>query len=121
MAKLTAKARKAIPKKDFALPGGRYPVEDRSHARSALARVSQHGTPAEKAKVRAKVQEKFPGIGEEGGKGMKKKETKVMVKAHERGKTAKGAMRKHNLKHDGHDAIGSQEGRMMAMGRKGRG
>ncbi len=63
MAKLTAKARKAIPSKDFALPGGRYPIEDKSHARNALARVSGNGTPAEKAAVRAKVHSKFPGIG----------------------------------------------------------
>jgi hypothetical protein len=29
-----------------------------------LARVSQHGTAAEKATVRRKVHEKYPGIGE---------------------------------------------------------
>jgi hypothetical protein len=64
MAKLTAKARKQIAPKNFALPGGRYPIEDASHARNALARVAQHGTPAEKATVRAKVHAKYPGIGE---------------------------------------------------------
>ncbi len=63
MAKLTAKARKAIPTKEFALPGRRYPVEDRSHAANALARVSQHGTPSEKATVRAKVHAKYPTMG----------------------------------------------------------
>lgn len=63
MAKLTAKARKAIAPKNFALPGGRYPVEDASHARNALARVSQFGSSSEKAKVRAKVHAKYPGIG----------------------------------------------------------
>jgi len=63
MAKLTTKARKALPKKDFALPGGRYPIENASHARNALARVSQHGSPAEKAKVRAAVERKYPSIG----------------------------------------------------------
>lgn len=67
MAKLTAKARNALPKKDFALPGGRYPVEDKNHARNALARVSQFGTAAEKAKVRAKVAAKFPSIGKKKG------------------------------------------------------
>lgn len=71
---LTAKARQSMPKSDFALPGkgngkkgagaGSYPIPDASHARNALARVSQHGTSAEKAAVRAKVHEKFPGIGE---------------------------------------------------------
>lgn len=63
MAKLTSKQRKALPAKDFALGKGRYPIEDKSHARNALARVAQHGTPAEKAKVRAKVHKKFPSIG----------------------------------------------------------
>jgi len=60
--KLTAKARKKIPTKDFAGPDRSYPIEDASHARNALARVSQHGTPALKSKVRAKVHKKYPGI-----------------------------------------------------------
>lgn len=63
MAKLTSKGRAAIKTKNFALPGRRYPIEDKSHARNALARVSQHGTPAQKATVRAKVKSKYPGIG----------------------------------------------------------
>jgi hypothetical protein len=63
MSKLTAAARKAIPKKDFALPGGRYPIEDASHARNALSRVSANGSPEEKAKVRAAVHRKYPNIG----------------------------------------------------------
>jgi hypothetical protein len=45
MAKLTAKARKAIPASKFALPGkngkpGKYPVEDKPHAADALSRES---------------------------------------------------------------------------------
>ena len=63
MAKLTTKARKALPRGDFALPGRRYPLNDPYHARNALARVSQHGSPAEKSKVRAAVHRKYPGIG----------------------------------------------------------
>jgi hypothetical protein len=64
MAVLTTKERKRLPKSSFAVPGKRaYPVEDASHARNALARVSQFGSSAEKAKVRAKVKSKFPGIG----------------------------------------------------------
>lgn len=63
MSKLTAAARRAIPKRDFALPGGRYPIEDASHARNALSRVSANGTPEEKAKVRAAVHRKYPNIG----------------------------------------------------------
>ena len=69
--KLTAKARKAIKPKNFALPGRRYPIEDRSHAANALARVSQHGTPSEKAEVRAKVHEKYPTMGKQHEKPMK--------------------------------------------------
>lgn len=64
MSKLTTGRRAEIPGKDFALSGRRYPVEDASHARNALARVSQHGTPEEKAQVRAKVHAKYPGIGQ---------------------------------------------------------
>ena len=63
MAKLTTAGREHIAGKNFALPGRRYPIEDASHARNALARVSQHGTPEEKSRVRAAVHRKFPGIG----------------------------------------------------------
>lgn len=63
MAKLTAKKRKRLKSSTFALPDRRYPIPDASHARNALARVSQNGTPAEKAKVRAAVHRKFPSIG----------------------------------------------------------
>lgn len=62
MARLTAKKRNALPKSDFAGPHESYPVNDRAHARNALARVSQFGSSALKAKVRAKVHRKFPGI-----------------------------------------------------------
>lgn len=64
MAKLTTKERKNIPSKDFAGPDRSYPIEDASHARNALARVSQHGSPEVKSKVRAAVHRKFPGIGQ---------------------------------------------------------
>ncbi len=60
--RLTAEERNALPDKDFALPGRRYPLNDESHARNALARVSQFGSPAEKEKVRDKVHRKYPGI-----------------------------------------------------------
>lgn len=62
MAKLTAKARNALPNSAFAGAGRSYPVQDRSHAVNALARASQFGTPALQAKVKAKVRAKFPGI-----------------------------------------------------------
>jgi hypothetical protein len=64
MAKLNAKKRNALPRKSFAEPGKRkYPIEDKAHARNALSRVSANGSPAEKAKVRAAVHKKFPGVG----------------------------------------------------------
>jgi|TARA_B110000014_G_scaffold226813_1_gene186314 hypothetical protein len=66
MAKLTAAKRKAIPSKDFAGPDRSYPINDASHARNALARVSQHGTPALKSRVRSAVKRKYPGIKQAG-------------------------------------------------------
>ena len=66
------KERQGMSSSEFALPGqgsgpegkqgGSYPIPDESHARNALARVSQHGSEAEKKKVRAAVAKKFPGI-----------------------------------------------------------
>lgn len=66
MAKLTTKQRKSLPSSTFALPGRRYPINDPNHARNALARVSQHGSPEEKSKVRAAVHRKYPSIGMKG-------------------------------------------------------
>ena len=63
MAKLTAAKRNALPAKTFAGPDRSYPVNDMSHARNALSRVSQFGTDDLKARVRAKVHKKFPTIG----------------------------------------------------------
>lgn len=60
MAVLTAKARARLKPSQFALPGGRYPVHDRAHAQAALSRVSQFGSPEEKAKVRAEVARRYP-------------------------------------------------------------
>lgn len=41
MAKLTTKARKKLPKSDFAGPDRSYPVNDKAHAANAKARASQ--------------------------------------------------------------------------------
>lgn len=60
--KLDASARAHISSKNFAGPDRSYPIEDASHARNALARVSQHGSPELKAQVRSKVHAKYPGI-----------------------------------------------------------
>jgi hypothetical protein len=64
MAKLTSAHRKALPSSSFAEPGKRaYPIFDRSHAANAKARVSQFGTPSEKARVDAAVARKYPSMG----------------------------------------------------------
>ena len=68
MPKLTTAQRKKLPKSSFAIPSkapgsGSYPVGDKAHARNALARVAQHGSPSEKAAVRRKVKAKYPSIG----------------------------------------------------------
>lgn len=64
MAVLSSAQRKAMDKKQFAVPSkapesGSYPIPDRSHAQNALSRVSQNGTPAEKSQVRSAVAKKF--------------------------------------------------------------
>lgn len=62
--KLTTEDRKKLDKKSFALPDERrYPIPDKAHARNALARVAQDGTPKEKRAVRAAVKKRYPGIG----------------------------------------------------------
>ena len=63
MAKLTAKQRKKLKTSQFALPRQRaYPINDKAHARMALAMVSKHGTEGEKYKVRRAVKKKYPSI-----------------------------------------------------------
>lgn len=71
MAKLTTNAKKKLPKKSFAIkaktpakgkPKGSYPIPDVAHARNALARVAQFGSPAQKAQVKAAVRKHFPDI-----------------------------------------------------------
>jgi hypothetical protein len=70
---LSTKKRKQLSKKQFALPGKRkYPIPDKAHARNALARVAQSGTPAEQKKVRAAVKKRFPSIGKKKKKKKKK-------------------------------------------------
>jgi hypothetical protein len=64
MAKLKTETRKSLPTKAFAEPEKKkYPIEDKAHARNALSRVAQSGTPAEKAKVKRAVKKKYPSIG----------------------------------------------------------
>lgn len=73
MAKMTARKRKRLPKSSFAVPGKRkYPVDTKARARNALARVAQHGTPAEKKQVKAKVRKRYPSIAVAGKKTTKR-------------------------------------------------
>lgn len=69
MGTMSMMTRKSLPKSDFAVPGkapgsGSYPIPDASHARNALARASQFGSPAVKSAVKRKVAAKFPQIGQ---------------------------------------------------------
>ena len=59
---LSTEAREKLPAKDFALPGGRYPIEDKAHARNALARGAQHASPEELSEIKRKVKAKYPDI-----------------------------------------------------------
>jgi hypothetical protein len=60
MTKLRYEKRKELPKGDFVFPKTRrYPIEDATHARDALARSS--GKP-EHATVAAAVKRKYPEI-----------------------------------------------------------
>src|SRR4051812_5348329 len=60
---LSTKDRKKLSKRSFALPGKRkYPIPDKSHARNALSRVAQNGSPEEEKKVRSAVFKRFPGL-----------------------------------------------------------
>jgi len=67
VAPLTTKARNNIASDEFALPGRRYPIQNRSHGAAAKSRVSQFGSPAEKATVGRKVAAKYPDMGKGGG------------------------------------------------------
>jgi|TARA_B100000586_G_scaffold232718_1_gene182176 hypothetical protein len=63
MAKLTAKQRSKLRKSQFALPKQRkYPINDKSHARNALARAAQHATPSQQRRIKTAVYKKFPSL-----------------------------------------------------------
>lgn len=47
----------------FAIPGEKkYPITDVAHARNAISRVGQKGTPAERQAVYSAVKKKFPAL-----------------------------------------------------------
>ncbi|MEV5451579.1 DUF6582 domain-containing protein [Streptomyces sp. NPDC052535] len=59
----TKAGRKRMSSKQFALPKQKkYRIDDLAHARNALARVSQHGSPAQKKAVRKAVIRKYPSL-----------------------------------------------------------
>lgn len=60
----TKGGRKTMPASDFGLPAQKkYRIDDAAHARNALGRVAQNGTPAQQKQVRARVKAKYPSIG----------------------------------------------------------
>jgi hypothetical protein len=60
---LSTAERNSLPDSAFALPNRRYPIHDANHARNALARVSEFGTPEEKQAVQSAVHARYPDIG----------------------------------------------------------
>lgn len=67
MAKLTSTQRNRLSRQEFVFPAERkYPIEDASHARNALARASQHLGAEGQAKVKAAVKRRYPNIAVEG-------------------------------------------------------
>jgi len=59
----TKAGRKRMSSKQFGLPKQKkYRIDDLAHARNALARVSQHGSPAQKKAVRKAVTKKYPSL-----------------------------------------------------------
>jgi hypothetical protein len=64
MSKLDADQRNSMPKSEFALPGGRFPINDRNHAEAALSGASRaenvgNITPAQKSEIDAKAHAKL--------------------------------------------------------------
>lgn len=81
MGYMSLQTRESLPSKSFAIPSrkakkigvegqiqgkakGKYPIPDLKHARNALARVSQFGSPEEREAVRRKVYSKYPELKE---------------------------------------------------------
>jgi phage I-like protein len=63
LATLTTTQRNNLSSSDFVFPSDRrYPIHDESHAKNALARVAQNGSPEEQAKVKAAVYKRYPSL-----------------------------------------------------------
>ena len=65
MARLSAKARKAIPASEFAGSKGHFPIEDPDHVRAAV-REEKFASPAEKAKINAAARRDGISVGGDG-------------------------------------------------------
>lgn len=61
MGKLTAKARKNLPAKDFVGPDRSFPIPDKGHVKAALGRAAEYH-PNLIPKIKAKAKKKFPGM-----------------------------------------------------------
>lgn len=68
----------AVTQKEDGRTVKKYPVDTLAHAKAALSYVGQHGTPAEKKAVYAKVKSQYPALAKrssviptKGGKGAK--------------------------------------------------
>jgi len=70
-AKLSYRERQRLPDSAFAIVYRdpktgekirKYPIHDRAHAKNALARVAQFGTPEEREIVRRKVYQRYPDL-----------------------------------------------------------
>lgn len=66
MSKLTSKKRNKLPNSTFAGPDRSYPINDKSHARNALARASEMEkkgklSPSVASKIRSKAHKKLSG------------------------------------------------------------
>jgi hypothetical protein len=60
MAVLTDTRRDNLSDDDFALPGRRFPIENKLHARAALDMAHRGTTPEEAAQVRSAVYKRYP-------------------------------------------------------------
>lgn len=66
MARLTSKARKALPKSDFAGPGRSYPMQDKAHARAALSYGARYASPATLSKIKSRARAMGIDVGGDG-------------------------------------------------------
>lgn len=65
MARLNARARKALPAGDFAGPGRSFPMEDKAHAEKAV-QLEKFASPATKAKINARARAMGVNVGGDG-------------------------------------------------------